>query len=228
MGVLLLRALIALGVTTVIAVLAPPVVQAQVGLVPGTELNIGAHGCSLGFIATNDNGDRLAVTAGHCADEPDQRVYSHDGTLIGTVAHLTPDDFDNRSYGVTLILLSRNTYTQDAYFTKFGNPEVGDYVKKYGIRTNKTEGTITSIATNPDYPWRSRMESTLVGLPGDSGAAWVGNSDAGPKLLGLNLGFTTRPDGGYGFALALPIRSLIALVKRNSPKFGQGFIPVGP
>jgi len=75
---------------------------------------------------------------------------------------------------------------------------------------------------------KSRMESTLVGLLGDSGAAWVGNTDAGPKLLGLNLCHTTRPDGGYGFALAFPIRSLIALVNRNSPKFGQGFIPVGP
>jgi hypothetical protein len=205
-----------------------PAAAADVGIFPGMELNIGEHRCSLGFLATNDNGDRLAVTAGHCADDVDQDVYSHNGNRIGTVAHHTPDRFDDRSYGVTVVRLFSNTYTADAYFTKFGDPSVGDYVKKYGARTDKTDGKITSIDSYPDLPWNSRMEATMVGLPGDSGAAWVGNGENGPKLLGLNLGNTTRPDGGYGFALGFPIRSLIALVKRNSPKWGVGFIPVGP
>lgn len=212
-----------------IGLVAPPVAQARVGLLPGTELNIGSGQCSLGFLATNSAGTRLAVTAGHCADDVDVKVYSHDGTLIGTVCHHTPDRMADGLFGVTLICLSDRTYTADAYFTKFGNPAVGDYVKKYGIRTDKTEGEITKIHTDSDNPRNSRMEATLVGLPGDSGSAWVGNSGgAGPKLLGLNIGHTTRSDGGYGFAIGFPIHSLVALVKKNSPRWGQGFIPVGP
>lgn len=198
------------------------------GLEPGTKIYIGNGSCSLGFLATNTAGTRLAVTAGHCADDTGQKVVSEKGNPIGTVCHHTPDETSKGVFGVTLICLSSNTYTADAYFTKYGDPDVGDYVKKYGARTEKTDGKITKIDTYSGHPWNSRMESTMVGLPGDSGAAWVGNSGGkGPKLLGLNIGHTIRSDGGYGFSYGFPISSLIALVKQNSPKWGPGFIPAG-
>lgn len=204
-----------------------PTATATVGLVPGMKIFIGNGSCSLGFLATNNDHARLAVTAGHCADDIDQQVSSDSGVRIGEVVYHMPDDMKNGAYGATVIHLYKNTYTSDAYFAVFGNPSVGDYVKKYGARTAKTEGKITSIETDTDNPRYSEMESTLVDLPGDSGSAWVGNSTEGPKLVGLNIGYTTRRDGGYGFAIGFPIRSLIALVKIRSKNWGQGFIPEG-
>ncbi|WP_237074081.1 S1 family peptidase [Mycobacteroides abscessus] len=178
-------------------------------------------------MATNASGDRLAVTAGHCADEVEQKVYGAGGDLIGIVAHHSPDDFTANTWGVTLIALADNTYTADAKFSSFGDPVLGDYVTKYGFRTDRTEGTIAAISADAKQPWKGTMSSTLVGLPGDSGAAWIGVQDGALKLLGLNVGYTTRPDGGYGMAAGFPIRELVALVNRNSPAFGRGFIPVG-
>ena len=146
----------------------------------------------------------------------------------GFVVAAETNTFGN-AFGITLIKLSKNTYTADAYFTTFGNPSVGDYVKKYGERTAKTEGKITKISVDPDSARHARMESTLVNLPGDSGSAWVGTGDdGGPMLLGLNIGFTKRADGGYGFAVGYPIRQLVELVRNGSEKWGPGFIPVGP
>jgi hypothetical protein len=222
------RLLTTAAAATLLATLTAPTASAGVGLSPGTELHIGDRVCSLGFLATNAAGTRLAVTAGHCADDTDQKVYSHNHNLIGVVCHHTPDHTKDGTFGVTLICLSSGTYTADAYFTTYGDPSVGDYVKKYGERTDKTEGKITSIHTDPHNPARSQMKSTLVGLPGDSGSTWVGGGHKGPKLLGLNIGHTTRPDGGYGYAFGFPINSLITLVKQNSPKWGPGFIPIGP
>ncbi|MFZ2240465.1 MAG: hypothetical protein WAV90_13185 [Gordonia amarae] len=220
-------------VASVMAVMTPALAEARVGLKPGTELNIyrdngKVSSCSLGFLATNDAGVRLAVTAGHCADGAGARVVSAKGNPIGqVVSHLT-DDTANDIFGVTVIKLASNTYTSDAYFTKYGNPGVGDYVRKYGIRTDKTEGTITSISTSSKSPRVGRMESTMVSLSGDSGAAWVsGDGNGGAKLLGLNIGHTTRKDGGYGVAYGFPISSLVSLVRNGSDLWGPGFIPVG-
>ncbi|MBN7459215.1 hypothetical protein I3U64_03510 [Mycobacteroides abscessus subsp. abscessus] len=189
---------------------------------------VGGGSCSLGFLATNSDRDRLAVTAGHCADGTGQEVVSENRNPIGHVVSWLADDISNDLFGVTLISLYDNTYTSDAYFSSFGNPGVGDYVRKYGARTDKTEGRITSISSNPDRARDSIMYSTMVSLEGDSGASWVGaDDDGGAKLLGLNIGHTVRSDGGYGKAYGFPIRALISLIQRGSDVWGPGFIPVG-
>jgi hypothetical protein len=227
---LIRRALVILLSATTCAMASPmATAAARVGLLPGTKLFFRGGGeCSLGFLATNDFGDRLGVTAGHCPSRVDQEVVSENGTPIGRVVHITTDEMADHRYGAALIQLYRSTYTADAYFTTFGNPSVGDYVKKYGARTEKTDGTIVSVTVDPDEPEHSEMQATLVGLPGDSGSAWVGSDGGSPKLLGLNIGYSHRRDGGYGNAIGFPIRSLIATVQANSPKWGPGFIPVGP
>lgn len=229
MGILY-RAVAVVSAVVLTALFAPAVANAKVGLLPGISLIIKGSGtCSLGFLASNDAGDRLAVTAGHCADSTGQEVVSANGNPIGKVVSWLTDDMDNNLFGVTLISLYRNTYTADAYFTMFGNPSVGDHVRKYGERTAKTEGEITKISVDADSPRRARMESTLVNLPGDSGSAWVGvGDDGGPMLLGLNIGYTNRADGGYGFGVGYPIRQLIKLVRDGSDIWGPGFTPVGP
>jgi hypothetical protein len=78
---------------------------------------------------------------------------------------------------------------------------MGDYVKKYGVRTDKTEGMISSIDTDAEHPALTDGIDTRRAARRQR-AAWVGNSDGnGPKLLGLNMGHTVRSDGGYGYAL---------------------------
>ncbi len=230
MGRILRRLGVMLSALVIISGLAPASAAAKVGLLPGTPLYFkGGGSCSLGFLASNDRGDRLAVTAGHCAKGTGQAVVSAKGNPIGEVVSWLNDDMDNSRWGVTLIYLSKNTYTADAYFVTYGNPSVGDGVKKYGKRTDKTEGKITKVSIDSDSPSHSRMESTLVGLEGDSGSAWVGGDDNGnPKLLGLNIGYTHRADGGYGYAIGYPIRQLIKSVRNGSAKWGAGFTPVGP
>lgn len=216
--------------TCALTLAVPPLAHARVGLVPGTKLYFAGGGsCSLGFFATNNDHDRLAVTAGHCADGVDQKVSTADREVIGEVVYLMPDNLPSGLFGVAVIQLYKNAYISDHYFTTYGNPTKGDFVEKFGARTQKTEGSITMISTDADYPRMSRMESTLVGIEGDSGSAWVGTgNDGGPKLLGLNIGYTERRDGGYGYAIGFPINSLIKLVRTKSKIWGPGFIPTGP
>lgn len=215
-------------VMLLIGISSPAPAQARVGLMPGTMLHfVGGGSCSLGFLATNAVGDRLAVTAGHCPDSLEQKVVAADGTPVGRVVHYTPDDTDHDRFGVTLIQLYRNTYIADGYFARFGDPVVGEAVRKYGARTSKTMGKIVSVTEDPDDPRHSKMEATMVTLPGDSGSAWVGDSDDGPTLLGLHVGSTRRPDGGFGFAYGFPIRNLIEVVQERSPNWGVGFAPIG-
>lgn len=210
------------------AVPAPIAAAAAVGLYPGMEIDFTDGGrCSLGFIATNDDGIRLGVTAGHCSDFLGQHVVSHDENPIGTVVSRAGDDVDSDHFGITLIQLDPTTYVQDAFFTKFRSPRVGEPVRKYGERTEGTNGLVTNVHYDDD-PTHSVMRSTVVILPGDSGSPWYRSSDDGPVLFGISIGNSTRRGddaylGGFGF----PINSLIRYVRAES-SFGHGFTPVGP
>ncbi len=206
----------------------PAQAHCQVGLVPGSKLYFdGGGSCSLGFFATNGAGDRLAVTAGHCSDDVDQEVTTADGDPVGRVVYRAGDDMERELYGVTVIELDSSAYIADAYFRQSDDPVVGDVVEKFGARTDATSGKVVSVRINAEYPSKSQMESTLVGLPGDSGSAWVRGGSRGPILLGLNVGHTNRADGGYGLAIGFPINSLVALVRKTSPLWGPGFTPTG-
>jgi hypothetical protein len=66
-------------------VFAPPAI-ANVDLAVGMPINIGNHGCSLGFFGFDARQDRLAVTAGHCSDAvPNEPVFAENGVKIGEV-----------------------------------------------------------------------------------------------------------------------------------------------
>ncbi|MGB8406698.1 MAG: hypothetical protein WCE30_21815 [Mycobacterium sp.] len=223
------RTIACVAATTVLASAVPaPIAAASVGLYPGMEIDFAGGGrCSLGFIATNDDGTRLGVTAGHCSDFLGQHVASHNGNPIGTVVSRAGDDVDSYHFGITLIQLDPATYVQDAFFTSFRSPRVSEPVRKYGERTEGTNGRVTSVHYDDD-PTHSVMRSTVVILPGDSGSPWYRSSDGGPVLFGISIGNSTRRDddaylGGFGF----PINSLIRYV-RNESSFGHGFTPVGP
>lgn len=198
-----------------------------VGLYPGMEIDFQGGGrCSLGFIATNRWGARLGVTAGHCSNAVGQHVLSHNRYPIGVVLARADDALAAGRFGVTVIQLVNSAYIYNGFFARFRSPELGEPVRKYGERTEGTNGRITSVYDGDD-PTRSVMRSTVVALPGDSGAPWYRSSESGPVLFGITVGNSTRRQddayvGGFGF----PINSLIRYV-RNGSKWGDGFIPVG-
>jgi hypothetical protein len=221
------RVLTGLSATMLFALaLAPPASAASVGLAPGMEIRTQTHTCTLGFFATNSAGKRLAVTAGHCANAPGERVYSHNRNLIGEVVSQHGDtDGPASGLGVAVIQLARSAYVADGFFATFSNPVVGDYVRKYGERSEGTYGQITDVVIDTDYPRRSIMHGTLIALPGDSGSPWYG---PGPTLYGITVGgFSQRSDNAYKGAYGFPIGALIQYVRGGSEVWGPGFTPVG-
>ncbi|MDM2592361.1 chymotrypsin family serine protease [Mycobacteroides abscessus] len=108
---------------TAVAVISAPAAQASVGLYPGmsiTNRDISST-CSLGFLATNSAGKRLAVTAGHCSTAIDQVFVSEKGAKIGYVVARWDDNGDTY-FGYTLLWLYDTTHTQDAYFAAWAQP----------------------------------------------------------------------------------------------------------
>ena len=193
----------------------------RVGLFPGMKLRFGPHVCSLGFLASNANGDRLAVTAGHCSAGTGERVKSNHYNPIGVVVTHAPDDFSHRHYGVTVIHLARNTYTKDPYFTHFGDPQPGDFVAKYGERTQKTTGSIT-------FSDAGELHSNVISLPGDSGGPWVSYPQHHNKLIGIEIGHNAnKNDGSHNYSIGYGIDELVAGLRQHGGRWGTGFLPAG-
>lgn len=211
-----------------------PTAHASVGLYPGMPIQLSTGGtCSLSFLASNDDGDRLAVTAGHCSTALKQIFYSKDGTKIGYVVSRADDVSGTSSYdfGYTMIrLYSDTTYTATAYFKKYRNPSEGTWVWKYGERTQETEGKIIGVDYSDDdsHPSYSVIKSTMITLPGDSGAPWYTGSDAGPVLVGIHVGSVTRKsDNSFQYSYGFPAHSMIRYIRKQSKNWGGGFNVVG-
>lgn len=162
--------------TTTVALLGAgaPTAHASGSLSAGMEINIGKHRCSLGFFGFNANHDRLAVSAGHCADDVDQTVYSSNGTEIGTVVSHKPDSdsLDGiRPRGYTLILIYRE-FSIEPFFTGIADAHTGDSVTKFGARSGKqpaasprrTTPMGTTRPTKPCSPMSSPCRATRAAL----------------------------------------------------------------
>lgn len=188
------------------------------------EINIGKHRCSLGFFGFNANHDRLAVSAGHCADDVDQAVYSSNGTEIGTVVSHKPDSdsLDGiRPRGYTLILTYRE-FSIEPFFTGIADAHTGDSVTKFGARSGKTTGRITKTHyTDGKDPTNETLFADVVILPGDSGCPWY---SSGPTLVGISASGHYESGGGDDQgSQAQPVWSVIHLIRQESPKWGPGF-----
>ncbi|SIK42504.1 V8-like Glu-specific endopeptidase [Mycobacteroides abscessus subsp. abscessus] len=219
---------------TAVAVISAPAAQASVGLYPGmpiTNRDISST-CSLGFLATNSAGKRLAVTAGHCSTAIDQVFVSENGAKIGYVVARW-DDKGDTYFGYTLLWLYDTTHTQDAYFAAWRNPGVGTAVRKYGMRTDATDGKVTAVYYKYDdeRPNTSSIYSSVDVFGGDSGAPWYTFNDSGqPVLVGIHVGHTSRQEGTYLLkrAYAFPADSLTRHIRANAGVWGAGFILSSP
>ncbi len=193
-------------------------------LTVGMAISIGKHGCSLGFFGFNEDHDRLAVTAGHCADGVDWPVYSNNGVEIGIVVSHLPDNDDSRGIirgarGYTLIQLYKS-FDLDVFFTGLGSVTEGDWVTKYGKRSQKTTGKVTNVKYVTDRADLDLIASTVVQLPGDSGCPWY---TKGPTLVGMGSSGDQESGGGNEGSQAQPIGSVVDLIRQNSPRWGKRF-----
>lgn len=222
------------GTLTALGLIGAPAAHAAVGLYPGmsiTNRDI-SSACSLGFLATNSAGKNLAITAGHCSTALDQVFVSQNGTKIGSVVARRDDDGD-ASFGYTMLWLYDSTYTQDAYFAAWRNPSVGTTVRKYGMRTDATDGKITAVYYKYDdeRPNTSSIYSNVDVFGGDSGAPWYTFDDSGkPVLVGIHVGHTSRQEGTYLLkrAYAFPADSLTRHIRAYAGTWGAGFTVSGP
>ncbi|MCB0927215.1 MAG: hypothetical protein KDB70_04675 [Mycobacterium sp.] len=221
------------GVLLLGALLSPataPTAAARVGVAPGMEIVLdGGASCTLGFLAGNDAGDRLGVTAGHCAKGPGELVYNRQGYQIGqVVAHQSDGDTVDEGLGITLIVLEDDVEIPDGFFTRWATPAKGAVVHKYGNTTRDTDGTVTEVTIDAEYPRYSVMRSSLVADHGDSGSPWYGDSEDGPVLYGITIGhFSSAEDASYRGAYGFPIGPLVDYVRESANRWGAGFTPAG-
>jgi hypothetical protein len=219
------RLLTALVVAVAVDIIAPTAARAAGGtLAVGMNLTIDNHACSLGFFATDSVEDQLAVTAGHCANGVNEKVYDTFGDQIGEVVAWQPDAEDGRgkltgSRGFTVIYTYK-TFGIDAFFAGVGTAKVGDSVRLYGARTSGTDGTITKVSDSAGHPDLDLLTSDVVQLPGDSGGPWY--SFGAPTLFGIASSGDEETGGGARGAQAQPLGSLEQEIKAVG-RYGAGF-----
>lgn len=208
------------------AMLPVPAAWATAELSVGMPIDIGQHRCTLGFFATNDQEDRLAVTAGHCSDYiVGQGVYAKNGAKIGVVV-AWKEDVENTagrlrgSRGYTVFLV-HDKFSIDPFFTGVSRSVAeDDYVSKYGQRTGETHGYLTKVTTVPDRPDLDLLKSNMVQLAGDSGGPWY---KSGPTIIGIASSGNMEREGGDADSAAQPIGAVLDLVRENSTQWGEGF-----
>jgi hypothetical protein len=182
--------------------------------------------CSIGFFGFNKRGDRLAVTAGHCADPRDGAVRAEgSGAMIGKIVRYQLDTEDSHGHttgsrGYALIDLDRRA-SLDPFFTALGTVTVGDSVTKYGERSGKTTGKITAVHEHSDRPDLSVVEADVVQLHGDSGSPWY---TAPRTLVAMSSSGNQDTLGGQtGRSQAQPIADVLKLIRADTSGWGAGF-----
>jgi len=210
---------------TTAPVVAPPAC-ANVDLAVGMPINIGNHGCSLGFFGFDARQDRLAVTAGHCSDYvPNEPVYADNGVQIGEVV-AWKEDLENASgkliggRGYTIISVYQR-FSLEPFFTRVDSSiSDGAFVTKFGQRTGKTNGVIKNVRYDSKRPDLALLSSNLVQLPGDSGCPWYTSGDA---LVGIASSGDEEQDGGDAGSQAQPIQAVLDMIRTNADVWGDGF-----
>ena len=171
--------------------------------------------CTLSYTARNAEGQRLAVTAGHCGTlgEP---VYDNADRPIGTYVAVQPDDVDSRTYGYSIIQI-RPDVALSAWITptlaieRHAQARPGDYVCLFGTTSGRRCSTVETV---------SATEGTIVGNlsnGGDSGGPILRMSDR--ALVGIVIGHNNAQ------TLFEPVAGIVTRAAANAD-IGTGFGPV--
>ena len=219
-------AALAAGLLCTLALVVAPSAAANVDLAAGMPINIGNHGCSLGFFGFNARHDRLAVTAGHCSDSvPNEPVYADNGVKIGEVV-AWKEDLQGASgkligaRGYTIVFIYRRFSLEPFFSGVSSSVSDGDYVTKFGQRTGKTNGVIKSVQYDAKRPALALLSSNMVQLPGDSGCPWYNN---GTTLVGMGSSGDQEWAGGDAGSQAQPIQAVLDMIRTNGNVWGQDF-----
>ncbi|GAA2375091.1 hypothetical protein Cme02nite_04530 [Catellatospora methionotrophica] len=162
---------------------------------PGSESN-----CSIGFPATDANGGKHFLTAGHCTNDANQAAYGQQGQAnrigtsnVGGSRSVNAREGDMGVVAVTEagwnLSASVNTWGEAAV-TVTGSAEalVGDRVCHSGNTSHWQCGVVKYTHKSVDYGGGLIIEdltwSTACSLGGDSGGAWL----LGDKAVGLHDG----------------------------------------
>ncbi|WBQ04066.1 proprotein convertase P-domain-containing protein [Kribbella sp. CA-293567] len=188
---------------------------------PGSETY-----CSVGFPATDAQGNKHFVTAGHCTNDANQAAYGAIGQAnrLGTSNVGGSRSINAREGDMGVVAVTESGWTLSPNVNTWGSPAVtvsgtadaivGDAVCHSGNTAPKWEcGTVTAVNQSINYG-----NVTIDGLSttnacsqgGDSGGAWLRGSEA----VGLHSGGNSScVSGDSGNSIFQPVRE--ALTKWN-------------
>lgn len=197
--------------------------HADASLYPGMAIDIGDHGCSVGFFGINSAGQSLIVTAGHCSDDVGEQVTDDSGDPIGRVRARRNDETDNATgpFGYTLIWRDSGTAVGDRFFTSTTTAAAGDPVGIYGQRTQGTQGSVIVDSIDDSDPASSVIQTTARDDHGDSGGPMF---EPGPALVGMTIGEVTNGvTGEFVKSYGIPIHALVELIRATAGSWGDDF-----
>ncbi|GGK07145.1 serine protease [Pilimelia anulata] len=180
---------------------------------PGGETN-----CSIGFPATDADGGKHFLTAGHCTNDRDQPAYGQSGkqNRIGTSNAGGSRSVNAREGDMGVVAVTEADWTLSAAVNTWGGPAVavtgsvepltGRSVCHSGNTSKWRCGTVTAVDQTVDYG-TLRIEglayTTACSMGGDSGGAWL----AGDKAVGLHSGgrSSCSPGGADDQSILQPV-----------------------
>ncbi|GAA0962241.1 hypothetical protein GCM10009554_79720 [Kribbella koreensis] len=185
---------------------------------PGSETY-----CSVAFPATDAQGNKFFVTAGHCTNDADQAAYGaiNQANKLGTSNVGGTHSINAREGDMGVVAVTETGWTLSPNVNTYGSPAVtvsgsadaivGDAVCHSGNTAPNWEcGTVTAINQSINYG-----NVTVDGLTttsacsegGDSGGAWL----RGDKAVGLHSGGNSScVQGDAGNSIFQPINEALA------------------
>ncbi|MCO1582602.1 S1 family peptidase [Crossiella sp. SN42] len=184
--------------------------------IPGYEGN-----CSVGFGATDAQGGKHFLTAGHCTNDRDQPAYaSYGGPRVGTSNVGGSRSVFNREGDMGVVSLTEpgwsvttsvNTWGA-APVTVSGTAEalVNQAVCHSGVASRWQCGRVTATGQSVVYPTvviEGLSFTTACSIAGDSGGAWL----AGDKAIGVHSGGLSScyPGGARNQSIFQPVNEAL-------------------
>ncbi|OZM71703.1 secreted serine protease [Amycolatopsis antarctica] len=184
---------------------------------PGGESN-----CSVGFAATDSNGGKHFVTAGHCTDNADQPAYGDSGgqDRIGTSNVGGTHSVNAREGDMGAVAVTGTDWELSAEVNTWGEepvtvagsaePMVGQAVCHSGNTSKWQCGEVTAVDQTVDYGGvivEGLATTTACSMGGDSGGAWL----AGDLAVGLHSGgqASCSPGGAEDQSILQPVEEAV-------------------
>lgn len=184
---------------------------------PGSESN-----CSVGFPATDAQGNKHFLTAGHCTNDAGQAAYGASGQTnrLGTSNVGGTHSVNAREGDMGVVAVTEPGWTISPNVNTWGQPAVtvtgaaeaivGDTVCHSGNTAPNWEcGTVTAVNQSIDYGSvviDGLTTTTACSEGGDSGGAWL----RGNQAVGLHSGGNSTCSTGEDNSIFQPVSEALA------------------